>query len=394
MSQKRVLIVGGGFAGIKAALELSADKRLQVSLLSNRPTFRFYPGLHLATAVDTPTEASIPLESIIGNKPVKLIIGEAVQLDRRKQTIITSRIDSYRYDILIMALGVVTNYGEIKGLEQYAYSIKSTEEVLRLKAHLHKQLIEDHKPDLNYIIVGGGSTGIELAASLPGYLKEIMNRHKINHHAINIRLISAASRLMPEMPDVMSTKITKRLKNLGVKISLGQTVKGETAEKLHINGKSISSHTVVWTAGVTNHPFFRVNNFVINKNGKVKVDVYLQAEENIYVLGDNADTAYSGMAQTGMHDAAHVSANIIRQLDRQLQNTYKPEQPVYIIPVGPRWAAVKWRTLKFYGRIGWSLRNICELIAFHYYEPWWKATELWIKEFETVETCPVCASRM
>jgi NADH dehydrogenase len=394
MKQKRVLIVGGGFAGIKAALELSADKRLQVSLLSNRPTFRYYPGLHVTATGGLPLDSSIPLNEILDGKPVKLIIGEAVQLDRQDKTIITSRIDSYDYDILIMALGVVTNFWQIKGLEKNAFSIKSNEEVMRFKNHLHQQLIDESKPDLNYIIVGGGPTGVEIAGALPGYLKKIMDRHNIKHRAIRVELIESANRILPQMPASMSKKVAKRLRKLGIKLYLGKGVEGETAERLKIKGKSILSHTVVWTAGVTNHPFFKVNKFKINDNGKVIVNEYLQAEDNIYVLGDNADTPYSGMAQTGLHDAMHVSANIIRQLDGKPARAYKPEQPVYIIPVGPYWAAVNWRKLKLYGWLGWMLRQTFRLVAFHYYEPWWKASEQWIKEFETFENCPVCASQI
>lgn len=394
MRQKHVLIVGGGFAGIKTALELSADKRLQVSLLSNRPTFRYYPGLHVTTTGGIPMESSIPLNNIISHKPVKLIIGEAVQLDRQNRTLITSQIDSYRYDILILALGVVTNFWHIKGLEQNAFSIKSNEEVIRFKKHLHQQLIDKRKPELNYIVVGGGPTGIELAGALPGYLQKIMDRHNIKHRAVKVELFEADKNLMPQMPTSMSKRVAKRLRKLGVKLYLGKSVEGETADRLQVKGKSIPSHTVVWTAGITNHPFFRVNKFKINHNGKVVVDEHLQAEENIYVLGDNADTPFSGMAQTGLHDAMHVSANIIRQLDGKAIKDYKPEQPVYVIPVGPYWAAVNWGKLKIYGRVGWVLRQTFGLVAFHYYEPWWKASEQWIKEFETVENCPICASQI
>lgn len=394
MRKKRILIVGGGFAGIKAALELSQDKRLQVSLLSNRPYFRYYPNLHVDNAGGIPEESSIPLNNILKDKPVRILFGEAVQLDRQKRTVITSRIDSYQYDVLIMALGVVTNFRGVRGLEQFAYSIKSNEEVARFKSHLHQQLIDEHKPDLNYIIVGGGPTGIELAGALPGYMKRIMKQHNIKNKAVHIELIESAHQLMPSLSEKMSDHLCKRLRQLGVKLSLAKTADGETAYGLKVSGRMINSHTVVWTAGVTNHPFFKVNKFKINDNGKVKVDEHLQAEPNIYVLGDNADTLYSGMAQTGLHDAIYVSSVISQRLDNKPIESYKPEKPVYVVPVGPHWAAVQWKNIRLYGWLGWVIRNLAEIAAFHYYEPWWKASEQWIKELETVETCPVCASKM
>jgi NADH dehydrogenase len=199
---------------------------------------------------------------------------------------------------------------------------------------------------------------------------------------------------MPTSSKKMSKRLVKRLRQLGVKLSLGKAAGGETANELEVNGKMIASRTVVWTAGVTNHPFFRVNKFKINSNGKVNVDEHLQAEPDIYVLGDNADTPYSGMAQTGLHDAIYVSSIIRKKLDNKPIDAYKPEQPVYVVPVGPRWAAVQWNNFRLYGWLGWIIRNLAEIAAFHYYEPWWKASEQWIKELENVETCPVCASKM
>src|SRR5205823_5365499 len=103
---------------------------------------------------------------------------------------------------------------------------------------------------------------------------------------------------MPRMPRAYSRAVQRRLRKLGITLYLNQAVKAETADDLIISGRDIKSHTVVWTAGVTNNPFLSSNNFVISEHGKVIVDQYLQSEPDIYVIGDNADTKYSGMAQT------------------------------------------------------------------------------------------------
>ncbi len=197
MQQTDVLIVGGGFAGIKAALELSKDKRFKVRLLSDQTSFRYYPTLYQIAIGGVPSESSIPLKSIFDGTPVTLLSGIADSVDKEKKIITCVDNKTYHYDVLVLALGVVTNYFGIKGLKDYAYSIKTTEESTRFKQHLHQQLIDDRQPDLNYVIVGGGPTGIELAGVLPEYLHRIMRNHNITHRAVHIDLVEAAPGLCP-----------------------------------------------------------------------------------------------------------------------------------------------------------------------------------------------------
>jgi len=289
---------------------------------------------------------------------------------------------------------VVTNYFGIQGLEKYSYGIKSVAEVRRFKDHLHQQLTDEHTPDPHYVIVGAGPTGIELAGALPGYLRWVMRNHGINHRAINVSLIEAAPRLLPRSPKITSRSVRRRLRQLGVRLSLGQTVQGETADSLMVSGQSLASHTVVWTAGQAHHPFFAQNRFAINERHKVEVNELLEAERDIYVIGDNASTPYSGYAQTALRDAVFVSKNVIRELNGKPVKSYIPKRPISIIPVGPGWAAVDWGRVHFHGRVGWWLREIADWIGFHDFEPWWKATEQWATEFGREETCPMCAAAL
>src|SRR5581483_5201194 len=111
--------------------------------------------------------AQIPLTEILGGKGVKIEKGTAKKLDRETKTVKTSPGNSYKFDVLVVALGVVTNYFGIKGLEKYSYGIKSQAEAKRLRDHIHKQLVGEGKPDLNYVVIGGGPTGVELVGELP-----------------------------------------------------------------------------------------------------------------------------------------------------------------------------------------------------------------------------------
>lgn len=389
--KQKVLVIGGGFGGIKAALELADQKELAVTLLSDQDNFRYYPTLyHTATGGKTAASA-IPLTEIFAGKTVKLVKDSAKTLDRKAKSLKGTSGKSYSYDILIVALGVVTNYFGIKGLEKYAYGIKSQDDAKELRDHIHKLLIEDKKPDLNYVVIGGGPTGVELAGALPAYIHHIMKRHNLPDVRVHIDLVEAAPRLMARMPRSYSYAIQKHLRKLGVKLYLNQAVQAETADALMVSGHSIASHTVIWTAGVTNHPFLKANEFAMNDHGKAVVDKQLQAELGIYIIGDNADTPYSGMAQTALFDAVFVAENIKRELDSKSPLNYKAKKPIYVTPVGSRWAAVLWGKVHLYGWIGSFLRSSADLAGYHDYEPWWQASKNWVAEHEDEAVCRTCA---
>jgi NADH dehydrogenase len=390
MRKERVLIVGGGFGGVKAALELCNDNRFQVTLLSDISHFRYYPTLYRAATGGRRANAIIPLAHLFEDRHVTLATGKAAALDRATKTITTQTGDIYEFDTLILALGVVTNYFGIPGLAEYSYGIKSASQVERLKAHLHQQLIDDRKPDLNYVIVGGGATGIELAGALPQYLKQLMKSHGIRHRAVHIDLVEAAPRLMPRSPRDVSRMLARRLRRQGVHLHLGKAVQGQTAQGLTVSGKPIQSHTVIWTAGITNNPFFAKNKFVLTARGKVATDIYLQAEDNIFVLGDNANTPYSGMAQTAVSDGAFVAENLKRRMHGRSFKSYKASEPWVVIPIGRRWAFASHGGIRAYGILGWMLRQAADLIAFHDYEPWQEAGKQWLTELGSEETCSIC----
>lgn len=390
MKKTHILVVGGGFGGIKTALELCHHDNVAVTLMSDSPDFRYNPALYHTATGGLRAQSSIPLSEILPTDKVTLAKGTIKELDRAKKHVKTAEGHVVPYDILVLALGSVTNYFGIKGLPEYSLGIKSVDDAEEFKQHLHNQLAADHKPDLNYIIVGAGPTGIELAGALPTYLRKIMAAHGIKHRAIHIDLIEAAPRLLPRSPKSVSRAVERQLKRLGIQLYLGKTVQGETADALMVDGRPIKSHTVVWTAGMANNPFFETNKFGINPRHKVIVDEHLESGDSIYVIGDNAATPYSGMAQTALYDAVFVARDIERRINDKPRIKYQPKKPVSIIPAGPHWAAVEWGKLHFSGKKGWVLRELADYVAFHDLEPWWKATEQWVTEFGEQENCAYC----
>ncbi len=394
MAKEKVLIVGGGFAGTKAALELCKDPHFEVTLLSDSDNLTYFPTLYHVATGGARANASIPLKTIFEGKHVTLRNGHASSIDRHNKSLTTQTGQSYYYDTLLLGLGEVTNYFNIPGLAELSYGVKSIDEVEKLKAHLHAQLLSDHKPDLNYVIVGGGPTGVELAGALKAYLQRTAYLHGLENRPIHIDIVEASPGILSKLSKDMRRVIARQLRRQGIHLYLNKRVEGETANELNVNGKPIQSHTVIWTAGTANNPFFSLNNFALSYNHKVATDVYLQAEPNIFVLGDNANTPYSGMAQTAIYDAIFVAENLRRRAKGKRFKSYVPHPPITVIPVREGWAGISWGHVRIYGWIGWLLRQAADARAFHYFEPWSKAMPQWFSYGAgEAEQCSICSKQ-
>ncbi|HTE21888.1 MAG TPA: FAD-dependent oxidoreductase [Candidatus Limnocylindria bacterium] len=394
MSKSKVVIIGGGFGGVKAALELANDPDFHITLIAEHADFRIYGTLYRVATGGSMKVASVPLSGIFVGKNVHTVISKATSLDRQSRTVTAEDGQTFQYNALICALGVTTNYFGIKGLEEFAFGIKSPADALALKDHLHKQMVEEGRTDLNYVVVGGGPTGVELAGALPSYIKKIAKQHNAPKHKIHVDLVEAAPRVLPRMPKDISFRVKRQLRKSGVKVMVNKAVQAQTADALMVDSKPIRSHTVIWTAGVTNNPFFTAQGFQLATNHKVRVDQFLQAEPGVYVIGDNADTPYSGMAQVAITDAKFVTHNLKRISNKQDPSPYKAKKPIYVMPAGPRWAAVLWGRFRIYGRLGWWLRRAADFIAYRDYEPWQMAVKRWLAEDDEEDNCPTCDAKL
>lgn len=391
MVKKQIVVLGGGFGGIKAAMELSQDPHFAVTLVSDEDSFRYYPALYHSATGGPRRISDIPIKQLLAGKPIKFIKARATGLDRAAKRVLAKGEGAISYDTLIIALGMGTTYFGIPGLDKFSYGIKSIDEVLRFKKHLHEQLVANQRPDSHYLIVGAGPTGVELAGMLPGYLRRILKNHGLENHRFKVELIEAAPRILARLPKGVSRATARQLRSLGVVIHTNQKVQAETADSLIINGQPVTSQTVIWTAGLACSPFLADNNFALTPHHKVSVNEFLQAEEDIYVIGDNADTPYSGLAQTALYDAGFVASNLRRQASGKPAKLYRPKQPIAVTPSGPHWASVVWGKLHLTGRIGWWLRRLADLIAYHDYQPWWPATQRWLAAYQDEENCPFCS---
>jgi NADH dehydrogenase len=362
-----ITIVGGGFGGVKAALELAKDSTNTITLISDKPDFQYYPALYGTATGHSHAQSWVPLGQIFAEKDnIRVVLDEIVSIDPKERILKSAAGVEYSYETVILALGTVTTYFGIEGLDTFAYGIKSAAEIKKLKHHLYSQLSEQGSIDNNYVIVGAGPTGVELAAALGSYLERLCRHYGVSHSNINISLIEAAPRVLPKMSEKTSAKVEARLKKLGVNVQAGQAVQSATADNLIVNGEPIKSQTVIWTSGVANHPFYKENevHFTLAPNGRVVVDSHMLAANDVYVIGDNAATQYTGLAQTALHDALFVAKNIVRAKKNQPLKEYKAVMPPVVVPVGENWAVFEWHKLRLGGWIASVIRRMADLIGY------------------------------
>lgn len=376
----KITIVGGGFGGVKTALELAKHKHNRVTLITDKPDFQYYPALYGTATGHSHLQSWVPLGTIFAGKlNVDVIIDSVTSIDPKKKTLKAASGTTYEYENLVLALGAVTTYFGIEGLDHFAYGIKSEAEINRLKHHLYQQMKEQHEEEKRYVIIGGGPTGVELASALGTYVEHLRKHYRLPERKIAITLVEASPRLLPRMNPKTSARVQKYLEKLGVDVETGKKVEAATAKGLKVSGKPLTSHTIIWTSGVANHPFFQTNakHFELAKNGKVVVNHYMRTKDGIYVIGDNAFTPYSGLAQTALHDAVFVAHNFKRRQANKLLKKYKPVLPPVVVPLGEKQAVFEWHFLRLSGLPAIMLRKAADVIGYHDILPLGQALGIW-----------------
>ena len=391
MKQTKVIIVGGGFGGIKAALELSKRSDIDVTLISDKDHFIYYPSLYSVATGGSSRQSFVPLKSIFEDTKVNIIVDTIETYDPHRK-LICSADREYSYDKAIFALGVVTSYFGIRGLDQYSFGIKSAAEVDKFRRHIHDEMVSEHKLDKQYVIVGAGPTGVELSAALASYITHIAEAHSVRHKNIRIKLVEAAPRVLPRMSEAASELVRERLAHLGVAVMTDEKVEWQDDDEVFVSGRSIPTHTVVWTSGVSNNPFFEAHNHIFDlaPNKKVVVDKHMMVNDNTYVIGDNAMTPYSGLAQTALHDAIYVAKDIVRAKHHRARPLYKVVKPPVVIPVGKRWAILEWNRILMVDYFAHMIRRAADFIGYNDMLPIGLAFKSWQSEDTKEYDCEEC----
>lgn len=377
------VVVGGGFAGVKAALELSKKNIGKITLISDESYFLHHATLYATATGKNLAESVIPLNVIFANHPSVEVVQDRITRFDPERTLISSETKDYHYDKLVLALGSVTTFFGIEGMAEHAYGIKSLEEIKNFNEHIHEEVVEN-KLDKEYFVIGAGPTGIELAGALQEYINQLKVLHRLKHTKSRVTLVEAAPQIVPRMSKTAAAKISARLKKMGIKVLVNHKVESLDGKLITIDGKRYPTSTAVWTSGVANNPFFKAHEaiFPLAPNGRVNVNPHLEALPNVYVIGDNNTVKFSGMAWPAMQQATFVAKDIARSTTKRHRPKYRPHSVPSGLPVGDGWGYVEWLGIYQGGRFGYHLRRLmelygyCKIVPFSLAVPVWRAHEL------------------
>jgi len=384
--RKRIVIVGGGFAGIAAAHALRhADA--EVLLIDQRNHHIFQPLLYqVATSVLSPAEIAAPIRQLEAKqRNVSVVLAEVTGLDVASRTIEAALpgagVHNIAFDYLVVATGMRPNYFGHDEFALYAPGLKSLgdAETIRgkiLGAFERAATTEDEDErarQMTFVLVGAGPSGVELAASLVHLVKVTLrgNFHRIDPAKSTIILLDAGNRVLPTFAEALSDRVTQRLTKLGVKVLTGVRVETVDGQGVVAGGKRIPSATVLWTAGVAASPIPKMLGTKIDRAGRALVDPFLKVVDapGVFVVGDAASVMQNGhpvpgVAQAAIQEGRYVGRLIANELrGRKVKRPFRYFDKGNMAVVGKNYAVLERGWLRTGGFLTWLVWAFVHILS-------------------------------
>jgi NADH:ubiquinone reductase (H+-translocating) len=324
----RVVVVGGGFAGLSAGMAL-ADMAVDVTLIDRRNHHTFQPLLYqVALAVLSPADIAQPIRHIFSkDRNIEVLMDEVENIKFDQSRVQLRSGAEMEYDYLILGTGATHSYFGKNEWAQWAPGLKTVEDATEIRRRVllafelaEREMVETGAhPELNFVIIGGGPTGVELAGAISDISKLYMRndfRH-IDPSKARVILIEGSPRILAAYPEDLSKKAAQQLAGLGVEIYTGQSVMDVQAGYVVVGGKRIDAVVTLWAAGVQASPLAKVLGTPTDKRGCAIVDLHLNppGHPNVFVCGDLAHVEENGrqvpgVAQPAMQMGRHAAKMI------------------------------------------------------------------------------------
>jgi NADH:ubiquinone reductase (H+-translocating) len=336
----KVVIVGGGFGGLKLARKLNNKPGFEVVLVDRFNFHQFQPLFYqVATAGLDASNISFPLRKIFQkSRNVCLRLADLQKIVAAENKIITSS-EEINYDALVLATGADTNFFGNEKLADCAFPMKSTMDALQLRRALllnfEDALVAKNSEELqrmmNIVVVGGGPTGVEISGALAEMKKYVLPKDypELDFSKMNIYLLEGAAKTLATMSEKSSVDSMRYLKKLGVTVMTETLVKDYDGNNVLLqNGSSIAAKTVIWAAGIKGNVPPGIDASLIARGNRIKVDrqCKIAGYSNVYAIGDLAymetpayPNGHPQVAQVAMQQAKLITANLIRA-KRELNN--------------------------------------------------------------------------
>lgn len=385
----KVVVVGGGFAGLNFAKRLSKDKRFQITLVDIN-NYHFFPPLiyQVSTAFIEPSNISYPFRRMFQEKAnLRFHMGALVEVATGRNTLVTNT-GEISYDYLVIAAGTETNYFGMENVKKNALPMKTINDALGLRNHIllsmekatRSKSLEEREKLLNVVIAGGGPTGVEIS----GMLAELGNNIAVKEYPEiknlkgHIHLVDASPTLLGPMSKKAQQSAYKVLSRLGVKIKLDVAVKDYRDGIVYLdNGEAIASNILIWTSGVIAREIKGLSKEVIGRGRRILVDQYnaVIGTTNIFAIGDiclqTTDPGFPNghpqLAQVAIQQGKLLQENFKRMVDYKSLKSfeYKDKGSMAIIS---KYEAVadlpKFSFTGFFAWLVWLFIHIIPLVGF------------------------------
>lgn len=371
-TRKKIVIIGAGFAGLKLAQKLN-NTEYDILLLDKHNYHQFQPLMYqVATARLEPTSVSFPLRKVFQkSKNVKIRITEVLSVNP-KDKYVTTTLGNYEYDYLVVSFGCTSNFFGNKNIEKYAYPMKSIPEALQLRNQILQNFEdvlvtepEEAESLLNFVVVGGGPTGVELSGALAEMKKNILPKDypEKDFSNLNIFLIEGSPNTLNVMSDLAKKASRQYLEDLGVKVITEMYVTDYDGEIVTLkSGEQIKTRNLIWAAGVTGNVLEGIPPEVITRGNRIMVNRHNQVEglEGVYALGDIAfmktpkyEFGHPQLANVALNQAELLAQNFKNMLHGKPLKEFEYHDKGSMATVGKRKAIVDLPKFSFKGRFAW-----------------------------------------
>ena len=392
-NKPRVLILGGGFGGMYAALEferaLARGAKLDVTLVNHDNFFLFTPMLHEVAASDLDiTNIVSPIRKLLSR--VTFFHGEIETIDLVHQRVGVSHghenhCHSLPYDHLVLALGSTTNFFNIPGLAKRAFTMKSLSDAIVLRNHLIANLEEadfecgaSRAPLLHFVVAGGGFAGVETIAAMNDFLREAVRFFPhLREDMLRVILVSSGPVILPELGEKLGTYAQRKLGEQKVEIRSNCRVTAVKGQDVTLSdGTSVTTNTLVWTAGISPHAL--LDTLPCQKtNGRVLVNEYLEVPEwpGVWALGDCAlvpdhrtGEFHPPTAQHALREGQVAAQNILATVRNGWKRPFRYSTIGLLVPIGKRTGVANILGVNFSGFIAWWLWRTIYLLKLPRFE--------------------------
>ncbi len=382
----KIIIIGGGFGGL-SFLQKARKSKNDFILIDKTNHHLFQPLLYqVATAVLSPADITVPLRNLFKNdKNVKTILSEVKEINKEKKEITLDNDEVVSYDKLIVSAGSSYSFFGKNEWSKFAKGLKVINDALDIRDKILKafEKAENEKDErirkkyLNFVIVGGGPTGVELAGSIAEIAYKNMTKEFRNFSSTdaNIYLLEAGDRILPSYSESLAKKSYKYLVDLGVKVMIKERVENIEEMKVTTNKQVIDADNIIWAAGNEASPLIKHLDTETDNEGRALVNRDCSIKENneVYVIGDAANfitasgESLPGIAPVAIQQGRYVAHNIKKNIEKENRKPFKYSDKGTMATIG-RFKAIgvvgNFELAGFTAWLFWSLIHLVYLIGY------------------------------